>query len=163
LLTGEIEMKFNEAINDGLHAIAGQIDAYRENQEYDRLKGYMTDSEKIRLMKYELYSSTNARGDENHLQQLRQTILLLSNEVEREHRRRYSLPNQLNQIAKAVIGLLVLATVGSYAIHLSNICNGQNSKFCRDAGVIPNAVKRYFQEEPSLLNPEPNVNIDQSN
>ena len=159
-------MKLNEAIYKGLTNLGAFIKEAKQDQiEHEQSiykTGWLSDSEKLRLLKYDLYSSTSARAPEKHLRQLRQTITLLSKEVQIEHGRRYSLPNQLNQIAKAVIGLLVLATVGSYAIQLSNICNGQNSKFCRDSLVIPSSVKRYFQDEPSLVNPEPNVNIDQS-
>lgn len=154
-------MKFTEPINDGLIAVAKQLEINRENQEYDRLRGYMTDSEKIRLMKYELYSSTNARGDENHLQQLRQTIMLLSNEVEQERKYQNSLRNQLHELAQLVIGLLLLGAIGSYVVSGSGYCNNKNSKFCRDARIIPSAIEGYFYNEPPLPIDQ-NVNIDQA-
>ena len=160
-------MKLNEAIYNGLTNLGAfikeskQIQVEHEQSIYKT--GWLSDSEKLRLLKYDLYSSTSARGDDKHLRQLRETITLLSKEVQAEHRRRYSLPNQLNQIAKVVIGLIALAAIGGYAVSITGVCNHVNSKFCRDVGVIPNAVKRYFQDEPSLVNPEPNVNIDQSN
>lgn len=156
-------MKFTEPINDGLSAIAKQLEINRENREYDRLRGYLTDSEKIRLMKYELYSSTNARGDENHLQQLRQTILLLSNEVERERKYQHSLRNQMHEAAQAVIGLILIAVLGSYTVTSFGYCNGRKSKFCNDAQIIPSTVNNYFSEPESGNVPEiENVNIDQT-
>ncbi|OKH35813.1 hypothetical protein NIES2101_37400 [Calothrix sp. HK-06] len=155
-------MKFTEPINDGLNAIAKQLEINRENREYDQLRGYMSDSEKIRLMKYELYSSTNARGDENHLQQLRQTIMLLSNEVERERKYQNSLRNQLHELSQLVIGLILLSAIGSYVVSGSGYCNNKNSKFCRDARIIPSAIEGYFHNELPLPSNE-NINIDQSN
>lgn len=109
-------MKFNEAINDGLHAIADgikdnavQLEIDREKREYDMLKGYMTDEEKLRMLKYDLYSATRANARPEYVTELRKTISLLSNEIERQHDRDKCLPNQLNQIAKAFIGLIALA------------------------------------------------------
>ncbi|BDA76595.1 hypothetical protein CAL7716_107610 (plasmid) [Calothrix sp. PCC 7716] len=158
-------MKFNEALYNGLTNLGAFIKEAKQDQiEHEQSiykTGWVSDSEKLRLMKYELFSSTRARSDSDYLFQLRCAIDTLSKEIDREHRRQNSLVNQLNKIAKSVIGLTALATVGSYAVSLTGVCNHVNSKFCRDARIIPYAIERYFYDEPSLVNPEPNVNIDQ--
>lgn len=137
-------MRLTEPINEGLKAIAKQLEINRENQEYDRLRGYITDYEKIRLMKYELYKTTNARGDDNHLQQLRQTIMLLSNEVEKERKYKNSFRVILHELIQLVIALTLLMIVGSYFVSFSGYCNGRKSKFCNDAQIIPQSVNNYF-------------------
>jgi hypothetical protein len=113
----------------------------------------MTDEEKIRLLKYELYSATRARGNSENLEQLRETITLLTDSLESDRKNQSSLFNQFNEGAKAVIGLLVLATIGSYAIGFSGVCNHVNSEFCRDSRMIPHVVERYFYNEP-VVNPD---------
>jgi hypothetical protein len=153
-------MKFLETINDGMTKVANQLEIDRENREYEQLKGLMSDEEKIRLLKYELYSATNARSNPENLEQLRETIAVLRDEVESERKYQNSLFNQLNTGMNTLIGLLALATVASYAVGFSGICNHVNSRFCRNTRIIPYAVERYFYDEPALVNPK---NTSQSN
>lgn len=163
-------MKFKEAINDGLHAIASgikdnaiQLEIDREKREDNRLKGYMTDEEKLRLLMYDLYSATRANARPDYTCELRMTCTLLSNEIDRKHKRDYSLVTILNEGARTFLGLSMLAVVASYTVLWSGACNHVNSQFCRNARMIPNAVERYFYDEPVLVNPvdDIDVNIDQ--
>lgn len=137
-------------IREGLQLIAEEIRATRENREYEKLRGLLTDEDKIRLLKYELYSSTSANVNPEKSQELRKTISLLSNEVERKNNRDNCLQTYLHEGAKTLIGLILLATVGSYVIHLSDICNGRNSQFCRQARIIPQSVENYFSNQYKL-------------
>lgn len=160
-------MNISQAINDGLRAIANEIKVNRESNQRDKLEGYLTDEEKIRMMKLDLYRVNRCRfytdSDVKHMEQLRKTISLLSNEVERKNDRENSLVTILNEGIKTFIGLGGLAVVGSYAVMMTGVCTHVNSQFCRNARVIPYTIERYFFDEPSLVNPDKfNVNIDQS-
>lgn len=158
-------MKFNEALYNGLTNLGAFIKEAKQDQiEHEQSiykTGWVSDSEKLRLMKYELFSSTHARSDSDYLFQLRSAIDTLSKEIDREHRRQNSLPNKIGGIAKLCIGMLAAATLGSYAVQLTGACNHVNSKFCDDARKIPYAIERYFADQPTLVNPEDSINIDQ--
>lgn len=155
------------AIREGLQMIAEEMRNNRESQERDKLEGYLTDEDKIRMLKIDLYKRSRcgflAESDVKYIEQLRKTIALLSNEIDYKRQRDYSLVTILNEGARTFLGLGMLAVVASYAVQWSGACKYVNSEFCRNSRIIPNAVERYFYDEPALVNPERfNVNIDQS-
>ncbi len=152
-------MKFNEAIYNGLTNLGNKLkQANQDRIEHEQLiykTGWLPDEEKLRLLKYKLYESTSGRGDEKHLEQLRQTIALLSNQIENEYKYQNSLLVQINGIARSVFLLGLIAVLGSYAANPS--CRNTNSKFCSQVRVIPTAIADYFASQPV------GENIDQSN
>ncbi|MBW4505645.1 MAG: hypothetical protein KME64_03930 [Scytonematopsis contorta HA4267-MV1] len=143
-----------ETINSGLHAVATEMKKDRENREFDRLYGRMTDEDKIKLLKYDLYSATSGRSNPENLEQYRKTIELLSQEIERERKNDAKLSKQLSSLINSFIIFVFLASCASTAIYQSGKCNRINSQFCRNVRIIPGAIDRYFYNEPTLLNPK---------
>lgn len=139
-------MKITEAIATRLtnlgnginNAIEKQIAWNKENIE----TGLLPDEEKVRLLKYQLYRDVRAGKD---TQELRKTIALLSNEINKGKDYEKSFVGLLN----SVCSFWILAGASTIAISLlvtSFGCPFQ-SKFCADTSNISNSITKYFVGE----------------
>lgn len=139
-------MKLSEAIHNGLtnlgnsinNAIEKQIAWNRENRD----TGLLPDGEKLRLLKYQLYRNARTGKDTS---ELRKTIALLSNEIDRDRSYENSFVELLNQTCS----LLLMA--GASAVFISFLVTGlgcrNQSKFCADTKNVSSTITKYFTGE----------------
>ncbi|MGB7375009.1 MAG: hypothetical protein WA959_00325 [Rivularia sp. (in: cyanobacteria)] len=139
-------MKLSEAIHNGLTNLGNSIDRATDKQlawkRENREIGLLPDGEKLRLLKYELYRDVRAGKD---TQELRKTIALLSNEVDRDRSYENSFVGLLNQI----ISLWLLIGVSTIAVSflVTGLGCPNQSKFCADTKNVSNTITRYFTGE----------------
>lgn len=156
-------MRLGQHIETGLTNLGNALERAKQNdidwQRESYQLGLISDEDKIRVLMQELYRKAHVGKDTSDL---RAVIEMISNRVEDERAYRHSLPNQLDAIARSVIGLLLLATLGSYA--MAPICNSSQSRFCKDARRIPSVINRYFSDPKAMPGyvQQKNVYIDQN-
>lgn len=156
-------MRLGQHIETGLTNLGNALERAKQNdidwQRESYQLGLISDEDKIRVLIQELYRKAHVGKDTSDL---RAVIEMISNRVEDERAYRHSLPNQLNAIARSVIALLLLATLGSYTT--APICNSSQSRFCKDARRIPSVINRYFSEPKAMPGyvQQNNVYIDQN-
>ena len=139
-------MKITEAIRDGLTNLGNSIDRATDKQlawkRENREIGLLPDEEKLRLLKYQLYRDVRRGKDTS---ELRKTIALLSNEIDRDRSYENSFVELLNQVCS----LLLMA--GASAVFISFLVTGlgcrNQSKFCADTAIVSNTITRYFTGE----------------
>lgn len=139
-------MKITEAIRDGLTNLGNSIDRATDKQLAWKREncetGLLPDEEKLRLLKYQLYRDVRTGKDTS---ELRKTITLLSNEIDRGRSYENSFVGLLNQICS----LLLIA--GASAVLISFLATGlgcrNQSRFCADTSSISNSITKYFTGE----------------
>lgn len=139
-------MKLSEAIHNGLTNLGNSIDRATDKQlawkRENREIGLLPDGEKLRLLKYQLYRDVKTGKDTS---ELRKTIALLSNEIDRDRSYENSFVGLLNQICS----LLLMA--GASAVIVSFLVTGlgcpNQSKFCADTANVSNSITKYFTGE----------------
>lgn len=139
-------MKLSEAIHNGLTNLGNSIDRATDKQlawkRENREIGLLPDDEKLRLLKYQLYRDVRAGKD---TQELRKTIALLSNEIDRDRSYESSFIGLLNQI----ISLWLLIGVSTIAVSflVTGLGCPNQSKFCADTANVSNSITKYFTGE----------------
>lgn len=139
-------MKLSEAIHNGLTNLGNSINRATDKQlawnRENRDTGLLPDEEKLRLLKYDLYRDVRAGKDTS---ELRKTIALLSNEIDRDRSYESSFIKILNQTCS----LLLMA--GASAVIVSFLVTGlgcpNQSKFCADTKKVSNSITKYFTGE----------------
>jgi biopolymer transport protein ExbB/TolQ len=142
--------EFWQHLETGLTNLGKSIEnANRENRDWQSESnklGLIPDTEKIRMLKQELYRRAQVGADTTELSR---AIRVLSDELQRDLTRRNSLAKQLDDIAKSAILIGLVATVASYLTGLSGYCTNRNSQFCSQTQVIPRLINSYFADRVS--------------
>ncbi len=141
---------FGENIESGLTNLGDRIhDAVKEarDNELEHIKsGWISDVEKLKMLKRDLYAAVRGRGDTEYIQNLRSAIATLSNAVETERTYRNSLSYQITGILNSIILLLVLGAGLSFpATWICDDSNNQSSA-CKVSRAIPTATFKFFTE-----------------
>ena len=113
--------------------------------EYIKL-GLMSDPEKLRVLKQELYRASISRANTEHISNLKTAINLISQQLENERQFQGSFTYQMYGIFNSIILLSILATGFSFPMAWTcNLINSQ-SKACQVSRVIPYSLIRFFSE-----------------
>ena len=139
-------MKLSEAIHNGLTNLGNGIDRATDKQlawkRENREIGLLPDEEKLRLLKYQLYRDVRAGKD---TQELRKTIALMSNEIDRDRSYENSFVGLLNQTCSLLLMASVSAVIVSFLV--TGLGCPNQSKFCADTKNVSNSITKYFTGE----------------
>lgn len=139
-------MKLSEAIHNGLTNLGNSIDRATDKQlawkRENRETGLLPDEEKLRLLKYQLYRDVRTGKDTS---ELRKTIALLSNEIDRDRSYESSFAGLLNQICS--LWLLIGVSTIAVSFLVTGLGCPNQSKFCADTANVSNSITRYFTGE----------------
>ena len=141
---------FGEHVEDGLTFMGdGIYNAVKESKDHEleTIKlGFISDEEKLRMLKRDLYESARGRANSEHIQNLRSAINTLSTQVENERTYRNSLGYQLTGILNSIILLSTLTAFFSFpATWTCNVFKNQ-SQACQVSRVIPSKIFQFFNE-----------------
>ena len=139
-------MKLSEAIHNGLTNLSNGIDRIKEKQiEWDRENletGLLPDTEKLRFLKCKLFRDARAGKDTS---ELRKTITILSNEIDRDRSCESSFLGLLNQTCS--LWLLIGVSTIAVSFLVTGLGCPYQSKFCADTANVSNSITKYFTGE----------------
>lgn len=146
-------MKFNELIADSLNKVDDIIKRHHDWNEESKALGLISDSEKLKILKAELYCesrktyvSDNSKQQRlieaiEHLEEIKQSEF---NRKLAEREQNLSLPSQLEATCKFInllaLALVIISYLGSYT------CGNSRSQFCSNARLIPTQVELFFKD-----------------
>ncbi|MGI8501125.1 MAG: hypothetical protein ACR2LR_08285 [Hassallia sp.] len=102
--------------------------------------GFISDNEKIVILKQQLYCAAKANQSTTNLHR---AIDCLQQGLDAEMREKNSFNSQLSGITNSLILIAIIATGLSYAV--TKNCGNSSSHLCRDARIIPDAVSNYIK------------------
>ena len=130
-------------LGDGIHRTVVEA----KDHELETIKlGLISDNEKLRMLKQDLYQAARSRANPEHIQNLRIAINTISNQLETERNHRNSPTEQIYGILNSIILLAILAA--SFSFPLAWSCNlfHSQSKACQVSRVVPYSVLKFISE-----------------
>ena len=130
-------------LGDGIHRAVMEA----KNHELETIKlGLISDSDKLRMLKRDLYEAARSRANPEHIQNLRSAIATISQQLENERNHRNSPTELMFGFLNSIILLGLLAAFVSFPVAWT--CDGFNShsQACEGARVIPKVTVRFFKE-----------------
>ena len=134
---------FQKFLDTFVQTIDERVDHAAARQKMREDMGFVSDEEKLIILKQELYRT--ARCGES-TSDLRRAIDCLQEGLDAQSREKNSFNSQLSGISNSLILLAIFATGLSYIV--ANNCGFYPSQLCRDARVIPNAISNYLDDKP---------------
>lgn len=117
-----------------------------QNWKADQKLGYMSDLDKLKLLKRYLYEAATSRANAEYIKCLRIAIDSISEQIENARRYRNSLGYQVSGILNSIILLSILAAFFSFpATWVCNISKSQ-SQACQVSRVIPMTTFQFFSD-----------------
>lgn len=141
---------FGEHIEDGLTFMGDGIHrAVKETRDHELeyiKSGWISDVEKLKMLKRDLYEAARSHATAEHIQNLTRAIATISNQIETDRNYRNSPVYQIYGILNSIILLSILAAFFSFpATWVCNVSKSQ-SKACQVSRVIPTATLQFFSE-----------------
>lgn len=121
-------------------ALNNRFDVALTEQKSREDFGFISDSEKLIILKQQLYRAARANQPTTDL---RRAIDCLQEGLDAENREKNSFNSQLSAITNSLILIAIVVTGLSY-VGIKN-CGNSSSHLCRDARVIPDAIARYIK------------------
>ena len=134
---------FQTILDNLVQTIDERVDNAATRQKTREDIGFISDDEKLIILKQELYRT--ARNGEPTAD-LRRAIDCIQEGLDAQSKERHSFNSQLSGISNSLILIAALAIGLSYLI--SGNCSNKSSQLCRDARMIPNAISDYLADKP---------------
>lgn len=125
-------------------SIYESVKAQQDGELLDIKLGLMRDEEKLRFLKQDLYQAARARGNAEHLVNLKNAIATIEESIERKHRRDTEPVATINSFICTLFWMSFL--LGCFSFPVTAVCQNYHSLFCNNSRAISNAVWNYFQE-----------------
>ncbi|MDF5716336.1 MAG: hypothetical protein PUP93_21265 [Rhizonema sp. NSF051] len=141
---------FGQHLEDGLTFMGdGIYNAVKESKDHElqTIKlGFISDEEKLKMLKRQLYQSAMGRGDSEYITNLRSVITTLSNQLENERNYQNTLSYHIYGILNSAILLAILAASLSFPMAWGCGVAKNQSQACQVSRVIPYSVIKFFSE-----------------
>ena len=141
---------FGQHLEDGLTFMGdGIYNAVKESKDHEleTIKlGFISDEEKLRMLKRDLYEAARSRANPEHIQNLRNAINIISQQLETERTYRNSLGYQITGILNSIILLGILAASFSFPMAWGCGVIKSQSQACQVSRILPSTTIKFFSE-----------------
>ena len=149
-----VKKTLGQHLEDGLTHLAErgyQIQQEKREQEETLALGLIPDTEKLRLLKQDLYRKVRSGGE---VSDLVSAIAALETSVQLEFQRNNTLEAVVSRFVTSVFLVGIAAVTFSFPV--TYLCGHSQAPFCRNARALADSVVGEFQEPhpiPAYINP----------
>lgn len=124
-------------------SIRESVKANLDGELMDIKLGLMSDEEKLRFLKQDLYQAARGRGSSEHIENLKCAIATIEESIDRKHRRDTEPVATINSFICTGVALSFL--IVCFSLPVTALCQQSRSPFCNTSRQITNTVFSQFQ------------------